>query len=351
MDAFFAAIEERDHPGLQGLPIVVGADPRGGEGRGVVATANYPARAYGIHSALPISQAWRRSEVARRQGRPPVVFLRPDFEKYSEVSARIAAILRKHASRVEEAGIDEMYLDLSFAGTLERAKEICQEIKNEIQAREHLTASVGIGPNKLIAKIASDFQKPDGMTVVEEKNAETFLAPLPIRKIPGIGPKTEAALAERGIRLVQDLRRFSRDELERMFGKWGSDLYEKVRGRDDSPIMEEYEVKSVGAQETFAEDTRNPEMIMGCLKLLCEDVFRRLTKAGFKNFRTVVLTIRFADFETRTRSHTRASPADSLKDLESEAIRLLLPFLDRRENPKLKLIRMIGVRVEKMATP
>ena len=348
MDAFFAAVEERDHPELRGRPLVVGADPKDGKGRGVVSTANYPARSYGIHSALPISHAWRRSENARRQGKPPVVFLRPNFERYVEVSDRILTIVRRHVSMIEQSGIDEMYFDLSVAGTYESAREISLALKHDIVAEEHLTASIGIGPNKLIAKIASDFHKPDGLTVVEEQDTEAFVAPLSVRKIPGIGPKTEEFLHQQGINLVQDLKRSSREELQDMFGKWGPELYEKVRGRDDSAIEEAYEVKSIGEQETFAEDTRDSSTLIECLRRMCEGVLRRLTEAGFSRFRTVVITVRFADFETKSRSHTLAHPTGSLKDLEAEAIKLLLPFLDRRENQRLKLIRMIGVRVEKL---
>jgi DNA polymerase IV (DinB-like DNA polymerase) len=348
MDAFFAAVEERDHPELRGRPLVVGADPRDGKGRGVVSTANYPARSYGIHSALPISQAWRRSEIARRQGQPPVVFLRPNFDRYVEVSGRILTMVRRHVSMIEQSGIDEMYFDLSVAGRVDKAKEICQSIKHDIITEERLTASIGIGPNKLIAKIASDFHKPDGLTVVEGQDAEAFVAPLPVRKIPGIGPKTEARLHQQGINVVQDLKRFSREGLEGLFGKWGVELYEKVRGRDESPIQEAYEVKSVGEQETFAEDTRDSNVIVDHLRRMCEDVARRLLGSGFQTFRTVVVTGRFADFETKSRSHTLAHPTGSRKDLEVEAIKLFLPFLDRRDNPGRKLIRMIGVRVEKL---
>jgi len=349
MDAFFAAVEERDQPRLKGLPLVVGADPRGGKGRGVVSTANYPARAYGIHSALPISQAWRWSEWARRQGKPAVVFLRPNFERYTDVSERVRAIVKRHVSVIEPAGIDEMYGDLSAAGTYERAKAICQAIKRDIAAEERVTTSIGLGPNKLIARIASDVHKPDGLTVVEARDAEAFVAPLSVRKIPGIGPKTEAVLRQQGINLVSDLKRFSQDELVGMFGKWGRGLHEKVRGRDDSPIEETY-VKSIGEQETFAEDTRDSNTLMERLRQMCDDVRRRLNEAGFTRFRTVVVTVRFADFETKSRSHTLAQPTGSLKDLEIEAIKLLLPFLDRRENPRSKLIRMIGVRIEKLGS-
>ncbi|MFZ5876436.1 MAG: DNA polymerase IV [Nitrospirota bacterium] len=348
MDAFFAAVEERERPHLKGVPIAVGADPMDGKGRGVVATANYPARVYGLHSAMPITQAWRRSEWARRQGKPAVVFLRPNFERYRETSARIRAIVERHASTIEQAGIDEMYIDLSAAGSYELAKEIALAIKRDIATEEHLTASVGLGPNKLIAKIASDAQKPDGLTVVEGKDAEAFLAPLSVRKIPGIGPKTEASLRQHGITLVQDFKRFSEAELVERFGKWGRALYERVRGRDEDPVQESDEVKSIGEEETFLRDTLDSQTLMEHLKAMSRDVMARLSDAGYASFRTVVIKVRFADFETKSRSHTLLDPSNSVKALEVEALKLFLPFLDRRENPRRKLIRLIGVRVEKL---
>ena len=348
MDAFFAAVEERERPHLKGLPIAVGADPMDGKGRGVVATANYPARVYGLHSAMPITQAWRRSEWARRQGKPAVVFLRPNFAQYRETSGRIRAIVERHASTIEQAGIDELYMDLSAAGSYERAREIAAAIKRDVVAQEHLTASIGLGPNKLIAKIASDAHKPDGLTVVEAREAEAFLAPLSVRKIPGIGPKTEATLRQQGVTVVQDLKRFSEADLVERFGKWGRVLYERVRGRDEDPVQETDEVKSVGEQETFLRDTLDSQTLVEHLKAMSRDVITRLTHAGHTSFRTVVVTVRFADFETKSRSHTLPRPTDSVKDLEVEAMKLFLPFLDHRENPRRKLIRLIGVRVEKL---
>ncbi len=348
MDAFFAAIEERDHPNLKGRPVVVGADPAGGQGRGVVSTANYPARVYGIHSAMPISTAWKLAEAARRRGQPATVFTRGNYSRYREVSGRIMAILHSHARVVEPAGIDEAYFDLSFAESYEQAAELSRQIKAEILATERLTASVGIGPNKLIAKIASDFRKPDGLTMVTQEEAEDFLAPLAVRKIPGIGPKTEHYLARLGIKTVQDLKRFSPEELEERFGSWGPALYERIRGRHDSPLVTEWEPKSVGEQETFGRDTKSLELIFQRLWVLCREVHRRFTAGGFQTYRTVVVTVRFADFTTFTRSHTRPEPAASLRTLIFEAMKLLMPFLDKRENPKHKLIRLIGVRVEKL---
>jgi DNA polymerase IV (DinB-like DNA polymerase) len=348
MDAFFAAIEARDHPELQGRPLVVGADPAGGRGRGVVSTANYPARRYGIHSAMPISRAWHLAEAARRRGEPATVFTRAHHHRYAEVSARIMAILYWHVPVVEEAGIDEAYLDLSFTGSYERAADLARRIKAEISAAEQLTASIGIGPNKMVAKIASDFVKPDGLTVVTPEAVEEFLADLPVRKIPGIGPKTEHYLARRGIRSVRDLKAWSPEELQERFGKWGPELYERLRGRHDSPLVVEWEPKSVGEQETFARDTRDLEFIFARLWELCRGVWQRLGAEGFHSFRTVVVTVRFADFDTRSRSHTLAQPGASLRLVIFEAMKLLMPFLDRRENPRGKLIRLIGVRLEKL---
>ncbi|MDI6853210.1 MAG: DNA polymerase IV [Deltaproteobacteria bacterium] len=348
MDAFFAAVEERDNPRFRGLPLVVGADPENGKGRGVVSTANYAARRYGIHSAMPITKAWRLSEAARRRGEPEVVFVQPHFSRYAEISERIMSIVHRRAPLVEEAGIDEAYLDLTFAGTFEKAREICSKIKQEIKAQENLTASLGIGPNKLIAKIASDFQKPDGLTVVTAEAAEEFLAPLPVRQIPGVGPKTQKKLAAKGIFLVRDLKRFSAEELQAWFGKWGLDLFEKVRGRGSTTLTLSWEPKSIGEQETFARDTLALDFVFKRLWDMCRRVWQRLCEEGFRGYRTVAITVRFADFQTQTRSYTLAHPANSLKTLQFEAMKLFMPFVDYRENPRHKLIRLIGVRVEKL---
>jgi nucleotidyltransferase/DNA polymerase involved in DNA repair len=249
---------------------------------------------------------------------------------------------------VEGAGIDEAYFDLSFTGSYDRAADLARQIKAMILAQERLTASIGIGPNKMVAKIASDFQKPDGLTLVTPEEAEDFLAPLAVRKIPGIGPKTEQSLARLGIKTVEDLKRFTPEELRERFGKWGPSLYERIRGRHDSPLVTSWEPKSVGEQETFAQDTRDLEFIFSRLWELCRGVWQRFLADGFHTFRTVVVTVRFADFDTYSRSHTRGEPAASLRILIFEAMKLLVPFLDRRENPKHKLIRLIGVRVEKL---
>ena len=222
MDAFFAACEERYNPQFRGLPIVVGADPRQGRGRGVVSTSSYAARTFGIRSAMPISQAWRLAEEARLRGEPATIFLSDNYALYSEISERIMEIIRsarlnfsgKNLGGFEQASVDEAYLQWEFkiqnsefrVDPWSEAERRAKEIKKKIFEQEGLTCSIGIGPNKLVAKIASDFQKPDGTTIVRSDEVGTFLAPLSIRVIPGIGPKTEFELNRHGIQTIGELQ-------------------------------------------------------------------------------------------------------------------------------------------------
>ena len=350
MDAFFAAIEERDNsPHFTGLPIVVGADPLEGRGRGVVSTANYKAREFGIRSATPISTAWRMAKAAKKRGEPETVFLPVNMGRYVESSAKIMETVRKSVPVVEQVSVDEAYLDLSFTGSYKKAKKMAQKIKKGIKEKEGLTASIGIGPNKLISKIASDMQKPDGLTVVRDKEAESFLAPLAIRVIPGIGPKTEGKLKAEGINTIEDLLEIPQAKMQEKFGKWGTSMWERARGIDESPVVaESVPPKSVGEQETFSQDTKDSGTIFERLNELSKNVMRRFHSSDFRNYKTVVVTVRFADFETKTRTHTLKRPASSLSTLNRESMKLMMPFLDKRENPKGKLIRLIGVRVEKL---
>ena len=348
MDAFYASVEERYHPELRGRPVVVGADPKGGDGRGVVTAANYLARKYGIRSALPISRAWRLAEVARKKGEPEAVFVRGDRSLYREVSGRIMAIIARGADAFEEASIDEAYADLSSLGTLERGEAHARALKKEVLEREGLTCSIGIGPNKLVAKIASDFWKPDGLTLVRPDEVQGFLDGLRIRVIPGIGPKTETFLHERNIKTVADLRGVERVQLREWLGKGGEDLYQKARGISDDLVSNEWERKSVGEQETFEEDTLDPIFILGRAQKLAGAVFRRVAAERFQAFRTVTVTVRFMGFVTVSRSRTGQTPLTSAEEVQAEVRRLLEPFFDARENPKRKKIRLVGVRVEKL---
>ena len=348
MDAFYAAVEECRNPDLRGRPIVVGADPKAGAGRGVVTTASYAARKYGIRSAMPITRAWRLAEAARRRGEPEAVFLRGDRALYREVSDRIMAIAARGVDAFEEASIDEAYLDLSSLADFEGAEAHARAVKTLVLEREGLTCSVGIGPNKLVAKIASDFHKPDGLTVVRPEAVQAFLDPLPVRRIPGIGPKSEAYLVGRGIRTIAELRAVERAQLAEWFGKSGVGMYERARGISESPVSNEWERKSVGEQETFERDTLEPAVILARAQALAAGVFERLRADGFGGFRTVTVTVRFENFVTLTRSRTAEAPLVTQDALERLARDLLLPFFEERENPKGRKIRLIGVRAEKL---
>ena len=352
MDAFYAAVEEHLNPALRDLPVVVGADPKEGKGRGVVTTANYRARKFGIRSALPISRAWRLAETARRRGEPATVFLQPNMPLYREVSSRIMQILQRYGDAFEEASIDEAYLDLSSLENFAAAREVVTRLKQEIRDREGLGCSVGVGPNKLIAKIASGWQKPDGLTVVEPEQVADFLNSLPIRVIPGIGPKTEQFLHVKNLRTVADLRQVPESTFVEWFGKWGERLFEKVRGVDDSEVSNEWTRKSLGEQETFEQDTRDQTIVTGRLDAMAERIIAKLKAKEFKGFRTVTVTVRFGDFQTANRSRS-LKDAISIDDhglsrLKEAALILILPFFDARENPRAKAFRLIGLRVEKL---
>jgi len=352
MDAFYAAVEERLNPALRALPVVVGADPKEGKGRGVVMTANYSARKFGIHSALPISRAWRLAEAARRRGEPAMVFIQPNMPLYREVSARIMRLLEHRADTFEEASIDEAYLDVSSVESFAAARELVMRLKQEIREAEGLGCSIGIAPNKLVAKIASGWQKPDGLTVVEPEQVIGFLDPLPIRVIPGIGPKSEHFLHEQNLRTVEDLRQIPESTLVEWFGKWGARLFEKVRGVDDSEVSNEWTRKSLGEQETFAQDTRDQTIVIGRFDLMAERIITKLKAKDFKGFRTVTVTVRLADFQTSNRSRSlkdgvRIDDA-GLARLKEVALTLIRPFFDARENPRAKAFRLIGLRVEKL---
>ncbi len=349
MDAFYAAVEARRDPALRDRPLVVGADPKEGHGRGVVTAASYAARRYGIRSALPISRAWRLAEAARRRGEPETIFVRDDHALYRAVSERIMAIIEAAGDAFQKTSVDEAYLELSSLGDFEAATERARQLKAEIAAREGLTASVGIGPNKLVAKIASDFDKPDGLTVVRPEAVQSFLDPLPIRVIPGIGPKTERFLHERRIRTIADLRAIERAQLVEWLGRGGEDLFAKARGLSDSPVTNERQRKSVGEQETFEVDTLDAPFVLERARALAHTVWTRLEGHGFRGFKTVTVTVRFENFMTFARSRTGREPWTSDEALWATARDLLLPFLDERENPRGRRLRLIGVRAEKLS--
>ncbi|MDA8242579.1 MAG: DNA polymerase IV, partial [Elusimicrobia bacterium] len=238
MDAFFAAIEQRDDPSLKGKPVIIGADPKGGRGRGVVSTCSYEARKFGVRSAMPISEAWRRC--------PKGVYLRPDFRKYSEASEKVLAVFNEFTPDVEPVSIDEAFLDITrsahlFGGPL----ETCRRIKARVKAVTGLTCSVGLAPTKMAAKIASDLRKPDGLVEVREEGLRAFLAPLDISRLWGLGPKTAGVLRSRGINTVGELAAAEADEL-RGLGAHGPELRLLALGEDPREVAPDYDTKSVG---------------------------------------------------------------------------------------------------------
>lgn len=334
MDYFFAQVEERENPYLKTKPVVIGADPKGGKGRGIVSTCNYIARKFGVHSGMPISWAYGKCSHA--------FFLPPNFPLYEKASENIMEIIRKYSPIFEPASIDEAYLDLSFTKTFKKAEEIAKKIKVEILTSEKLTCSIGLGPNKLIAKMASDFQKPDGLTIIEPEKVLDFLSNMSIRKIPGIGPKTEAKLNALKIFKISDLQKMSQEELKKLLGKWGSDLWYKAQGVNESPVVSGYVRKSIGAQTTFPEDkVKNGEVLNALLKL-AKEVLGDCVNQG-NSFQLVEVTIRYAGFETHTHSKTLPKPSTSFTTLRSQALQLAWPFLqDRRK------IRLVGVRLGKL---
>ena len=348
MDAFFAAVEERDKPWLKGLPVVVGADPQGGKGRGVVATANYAARKYGIHSALPITKAWKYSEDARKRGEKQAVFISGRSGRYGEVSREVFSIVEQYVKTIQVTSIDEGYLDFSFLRSYKKAKSVAEQIKREIRKKLKLTCSIGIGPNKMIAKIASDHNKPDGLTVVKEKDILDFLGPLSVGKIPGVGPKMQASLLREGVRTISDARKFSWEELYRMYGEHGLSLFQKLYGNGSTSLENRGPRKSIGQHETFREDTRDREYVYGVLQRMTADIMNGLVRKGFRGFRTLVLTVRFSDFETKNRSLTGDGVVSSADVCMARALKLLLPFFELKENPQKKAIRMVGLRVENL---
>jgi DNA polymerase IV (DinB-like DNA polymerase) len=331
MDHFYSAVEEREHLEYKGKPVVVGADPKEGTGRGVVSTCNYEARKFGIRSGMPISRAWKRC--------PDAVYLQPDFKLYGKVSSKIMTTLRKYADKFEQWGFDEAFLDISSkARDFKNAKGIAQAIKQEILDKEELTCSIGVGPNKLVAKIASDFEKPDGLTVVEEEAVQEFLAPLPVRKLLWVGKKTERRLNEMGIRTIGDLAAYDVSALTEKFGVLGAQYHLMAHGIDESEVKEREEVKSVGREVTFEEDTSDLDLILRTLDELNEAVHKEVVSLKML-FRTVTVKVRFENFETHTHGKTLPFPTKRLQDIQKTTRELIEEYLHQG-----RMIRLIGVR-------
>ncbi len=314
LDAFFAAVEQRDHPELRGKPVIVGGVP---PGRGVVSAASYEARAFGVHSAMSVTEAYRRC--------PDGVFLPVDGRRYQQASRDVMAILRRFTPQVEPISIDEAFMDVTGSRPLfGDGPEIAAAIKSAIREDVGLTASVGVASTKLVAKIASDLRKPDGLVVVPAGDEAAFLAPLPISRLWGVGEKTAVALAEYGVRTIGDLAALSPDLLVRRFGKHGGSLGTRALGMDDDPVHEGDPAKSVGHETTFDRDSSDPEVIERTLLALSDGVASRLRSAGVRAS-TIAVKIRDSSFRTITRQRTLAEPTDLTEPIYRAALDLARP--------------------------
>lgn len=328
MDAFYASVEQRDDPALRGRPVIVGWPGL----RSVVCAASYEARKFGVHSAMPSSRAKRLC--------PDGVFVAPDFERYKEASRQIRAIFERHTPLVEPLSLDEAYLDVTEELTgIPTATETAEKIRGEIREEIHLTASAGVAPNKFLAKIASDWRKPDGLFVIRPHQVEQFLMPLPIRKIPGVGKATEKIMTDIGVATVGDLHRFTPEQLTETFGRWGTRLWELARGIDESPVVSSHKRKSWSSENTFETDITREE-VSEYLKDASHKLWESMDKRGMRG-RTVTVKLRTPDFRTLTRRLTPESLPSSGDDIAATAVSLL----DRFDFPAGSRFRLAGVGV------
>jgi DNA polymerase-4 len=327
MDAFFAAVEVLDNPALKGKPVIVGGTP---EGRGVVSTASYEARRYGVHSAMPAAKAVRLC--------PHGVFLRGNFGRYAAVSRQVMAILRDFTPVVEPLSCDEAFLDVTECRRLfGDGEQIARKIRRRVADEVGLTCSVGVAHNKFLAKLASDLQKPDGLTVVPA-DARAFLAPLPVGRIWGIGPKSQERLEKLGIKTIGELADYPPDALRRRLGDHAADLQALARGEDRRVVEVDHQRKSVGREETFAKFLEHREQIEKALLDLCEDVATRLRKRG-EQARTLTLKVRNAQFHTVTRATRLRRPTDLTDDLYAAAVSLFRNKVDLAG----QRVRLLGI--------
>lgn len=330
MDAFFAAVEQRDRPELKGKPVIVGGNP---QSRSVVSTCSYEARKFGIHSAMPTAQAKRLC--------PQGVFLYPDFEKYSAASKQIMSILRTYTPLVEQASLDEAYLDVTENKLkLNDPAKLASLIKQHIFAVTKLTASAGVAPAMFLAKIASDFQKPDGLTVIKPEQVLEFLKDLPVRKLPGVGPKTEEALHKIGIETCGQIREIASEKLKAHFGKWGPHLLEMANGIEEREVVPYWEPTQISTEETFAKDVLRTDWLKEKLEELSKEVFSELERKG-KSGRTITLKVKYHDFVQITRSRTLPEPPENWQTIHRTVVDLLFAKTLAGKKP----IRLLGVGI------
>jgi DNA polymerase IV (DinB-like DNA polymerase) len=334
MDSFYASAEVMRNSSLKDKPVIIGAEPKDGMGRGVVVSCNYIARKYGVRSAMPISQAWKLCQQA--------IYLRPDFEYYESLSNQVMQIIKTRARKFEQVSIDEAFVDLSDNfKSIEDAKLWIKELKSELKEKTGLTCSVGLAVNKSTAKIATDLRKPDGMTVVTADQTKEFLAPLPIKAIPGVGVKTELILNNLNIKTIEDLQRTDEETLRRHLGKTGLWLWKVANGLESDEVKE-HVLKSLSTEKTFEEDTTDWNIIERTIKQLSSELTER-AKMAHLTYKKIGVKIRFQGFETHTREATLSFYTDEERVLEKEVFILLKQF-----RYKDRKIRLVGLKVSEL---
>lgn len=332
MDAFFAAVEIRDNPKLKGKPVIIGSDPRQTGGRGVVSTCSYEARAFGVHSAMSSKEAYERC--------PQAVFISGNYEKYKAVGLQIRAIFKRYTDLIEPMSIDEAYLDVTENKLgIKSAVKIARLIQQDIWQELHLTASAGVSYNKFLAKMASDYQKPHGLTVILPDQAQEFLKQMDIAKFHGVGKKTVERLHEMGIYTGADLLKVSEITLIDRFGRLGFDLYRKARGIHNSPVKSNQIRKSIGKEKTYGKILRDEEDIKKELTLLSEKVALNLSKQD-KTGKIIILKIRYADFSTITRRKSLSQATQDASQISQTAIQLYEELAEKEKG-----IRLLGITV------
>jgi DNA polymerase IV (DinB-like DNA polymerase) len=337
LDYFFAQCEERRNPSLRDKPVVVCVYSGRSEDSGAVSTANYIARKYGVTSGIPIFLAKKKLK------EKDAVFLPVDHEFYEEVSEKIMKILRSHADLFEQVGIDEAYLDVSqkVKRSFEEAKELAQKIKEEVKTQQKLTCSIGIGPNKLVAKVAADIKKPDGLTIVKPEQVESFLSPLPVSRLIGVGRKTKKRMQTLGITTIGDLAKLDVQRLIEAFGKkLGTYFHNASIGEDDEPVQERGEVESISRISTLKEDTRHLKIILDKSNQLCDEVHAKLVQRELA-FKSVGIVAVMTDMSVRSRMKTLENPTNELEALKKIVKELFERFLSESELEA----RRIGVKV------
>ncbi len=340
MDAFFASIEQRDNPTFQGKPVIIGADPKQGKGRGVVSTASYEARKFGIHSAMPISIAYDRC--------PEAIFLPVDMPKYAAVSRQIYNIFNEFTPNVEQVSIDEAFLDITASFHLFGTPlETCKLIKERVKKDTKLTASIGLAPTKMAAKIASDINKPDGIFEVKQDKLFDFLWPLPVEKISGLGEKAQLILNRIGIKTIGDLAKYKAQDLVSLFGKNGEYFWSLAKGIDESQVEQDEEIKSISNESTFEEDTLDEKLIKQELLYLSERLSARLRQEKFKA-KTITLKIRLTGFHTYTRAITLSKSTNFVDEIYKTANKIYGSFLSSADLNNKKKIRLLGIKASNL---